>query len=54
MALDLFFVFIIFAECERVFLSAKTLIIERRNKFKEDIIEVYTLLRYWIKEDRLK
>ena len=28
-----------FAECERVFLSAKILITDRRNGLKEDIIE---------------
>jgi hypothetical protein len=33
-------------ECERVFSLVKTLIIDRRNGLKEDIIEVCILLRY--------
>jgi hypothetical protein len=45
-ALDLFSIPMMSAEYERVFLSAKTLITERRNGLKEDIIEACTLLRY--------
>jgi hypothetical protein len=51
MALDLFSIPMMSAECERVFSSSKTLITERRNGLKEDIIEACTLLRYWIKEE---
>ena len=51
MALNLFSISIISTECERVFSSVKILITERRNGFKEDIIEACTLLRYWIREE---
>ncbi len=37
--LDLFSISIISAECERVFSSAKTLITDRRNGLKKDIIK---------------
>ncbi len=39
------------AECERVFLVVKNLVIERRMLLKEDIIEAMSLLRYWYKEE---
>ena len=51
MALNLFSIPMMSAECERVFSSTKILITERRNGLKEDIIEAYTLLRYWIREE---
>ncbi len=51
MALDLLFVLLMFAECERVFSAAKILISDKRNRMKDDIIEVCTLLRYWLKEE---
>lgn len=54
MALDLFSIPMMSAECERVFSSAKTLITERRNGLKEDIIEACTLLRYWIREEAFR
>ena len=46
MILDLFSILMIFAECERVFSSAKILITDRRNSLKENIIKTYTLLRH--------
>ncbi len=49
-ALDLFSILIMSAECERVFSSAKTLITDRRNSLKEDIIKAYTLLKHWFRE----
>ncbi len=49
-ALDLFSIPMISVECERVFSSAKTLITDRRNGLKEDIIKAYTLLRHWFRE----
>ena len=52
-ALDLFSISMMFAECERVFSSAKTLITDRRNGLKEDIIEACTLLRHWFRETDL-
>jgi len=39
-----------FVECEKVFLSAKNLIIDHRNRLKEDIIQACTFLRHWFKE----
>ena|SRR6266536_1676017 len=47
MALDLFFIFFISAECERVFSAAKILISDKRNYIKNDIIEVCIILRYY-------
>ena len=46
MALDLLSVPLMSAECERVFSAAKILISDKRNRMKNDIIEVCTLLRY--------
>jgi hypothetical protein len=48
--LNLFSIFIIFAECEKVFSSVKILITDRRNNLKEDIIEAYILLKHWFKD----
>jgi len=45
---------LISVECERVFLSAKNLITDRRNGLKEDIIQACTLLRYRLKEAGFK
>jgi len=42
------------AECERLFLSAKNLITDRRDELKEDIIQACTLLRHWLKEAGFK
>ena len=50
MALDLFSIPMMSAECERVFSSAKNLITDRRNGLKEDIIEACTLLRHWFRD----
>ena len=50
MALDLFTVSMIFAECKRVFSAAKNLVTERRILLKEDIIKAISLLRHWYKE----
>ena len=50
MALDLLSIFLIFAECERVFSSAKILITNHQNGLKEDIIQAYTLLQWWFKD----
>jgi hypothetical protein len=36
-------------DAERVFLSAKKLITDRRNGLHEKIIEAYTLLRHWFR-----
>lgn len=52
-ALDLFSILMMSAEYERVFSSAKTLITDRRNGLKEDIIEACTLLRHWFRETDL-
>ncbi len=49
MALDVLSIFFISAECERVFSAAKIFISNRRNSFKEEVIKVYLLLRYWLK-----
>ncbi len=35
------------AECERVFSSLKLMITDRRNAFKEEVIETNECLRYW-------
>ncbi len=51
MALDLFAVSTMSAECERVFSAVKNLVTERRMGLKEDIIEAMCLLRYWYKEE---
>ncbi len=51
MALDLFAVPMMSAECERVFSAAKNLVTERRMGLKEDIIEAMYLLRHWYKEE---
>ena len=51
MALDLLSVPLMSAECERVFSAAKILISDKRNRMKDDIIEVCTLLRHWFKEE---
>jgi hypothetical protein len=51
MVFDLLSISLISAECELVFSSAKLLIIERRNRLKDDIIEVCTCLRAWYKEE---
>ncbi len=51
MALDLFAVPMMSAECERVFSAAKNLVTERRMGLKEDIIEAMCLLRHWYKEE---
>ena len=53
MALDLFAVPMMSAECERVFLAAKNLVTERRMGLKADIIEAMCLLRYWYKEEEV-
>ena len=45
-ALDLFAVSMMSAECERVLSAAKNLITERRMGLKEDIIEAIYLLRH--------
>jgi hypothetical protein len=50
MALDLFSIPLMSAECERVFSAAKNLISDKRNRMKDDIIEVCTVLRHWLKE----
>ncbi len=50
MALDLFSIPMMSAECERVFSSAKTLITDRRNGLKEDIIEACNWPPEWFKE----
>lgn len=51
MALDLLSIPLMSAECERVFSSAKTLVTERRNALKDDIIEACTVLRYYYKQE---
>jgi hypothetical protein len=53
MVLDFFSIFMMSAECERVFSSAKILITDRRNGLKEDIIEACILLRHWFRETGL-
>ena len=50
MALDLLSIPLMSAECERVFSAAKILISDKRNRMKDDIIEICILLRYWLKE----
>ncbi len=50
MALDLFSISLMSAEYERVFSAAKLLISDKRNRMKDDIIEVCTVLRHWLKE----
>ena len=50
MAFDLLSVPLMSAECEKVFLAAKLLITDKRNRMKDDVIEVCTLLRHWLKE----
>jgi len=49
MALDVLSIFLISAECERIFSAAKILIFNRRNSLKEEVIEACSLLRYWLK-----
>lgn len=51
MALDLLSVLLMSAECEKVFSAAKILINDKRNCMKDDIIEVCTILRHWLKEE---
>ena len=51
MALDLFAVLMMSAECERVFSVVKNLVTERRMGLKEDIIEAMCLLKHWYKEE---
>jgi hypothetical protein len=46
MALDLLSIPAMTAECERVFSSAKILILDRRNRLKDDIIEASECLNY--------
>jgi hypothetical protein len=47
MALDLLSIPAMTAECERVFSSSKILILDRRNRLKDDIIEASECLNYW-------
>ncbi len=51
MALDLFAIPMMSAECERVFSAAKNLVTERRMRLRDDIIEAMSLLRHWYKEE---
>ena len=53
MALDILSISLISAECERVFLSAKNIITDRRNLLKCDIIEASAILRHSFKEVNL-
>ena len=46
MAFDVFSILLMSAECERVFSAAKIFISNKRNRIKDDIIEIYTLLRH--------
>jgi len=50
MALDLLSISLMSVECERVFSSAKNLVIDDRNALKEGVIKASTLLRRWLKE----
>jgi hypothetical protein len=50
MVFDLLSISLISVEYEYIFSSVKLLITERRNRLKDDIIEVCTCLRSWYKE----
>ena len=52
-ALNLLSIFLIFVECERVFLLIKNLIIDGRNRLKEDIIQTYTFYNIGLKKQAL-
>jgi hypothetical protein len=54
MIFDLPSIPLISAEYEYIFSSAKLPITERKNRLKNDIIEVYTYLRSWYKENLKK
>ncbi len=51
MAPDLLSIFLMSAEYERGFLSAKTLVTEGRSILKNDIIKACTVLRYHYREE---
>jgi hypothetical protein len=50
MVFDFLSIPLLSAECEHIFSSAKLSITERRNRIKDDIIEVCTYLRSCYKE----
>ena len=47
MAFDMIAIPAMSSECERLFSSAKLLLLDRRARMKEDIIEASECLRYW-------
>ena len=48
--LDLLSIPAMAAECERVFSSTKILILDYRNRLKDDVIEANECIRYWIRK----
>jgi hypothetical protein len=52
MALDLFSIPAIAAECERVFSQTKLFITDQRNRLSDDIVEAVECLKHWYKAER--
>jgi hypothetical protein len=54
MAFDLLFMPLMSAECERVFSAVKKFVTNKKNRFKEDILETIICLRALYKVDMVR